>query len=233
MNTKKNIKICEEQLTEFEKELNLRLDFVQPTLRSIEPILCLRRIVLSQFANLLKEHISPIITNKINRIIGKSWLKSAEIARQNGLFHQAYAYILSSEKYHLKELFVEKAQLLWMKNDKDDAIKVLKRGLEEDFDMSFAESQKLVAKARLLYAIYNDETANVDIDVNLSYYKSSVEAYKEWESSLVHLAQYYDKFYDTVKNEEKEAKGMHFWNRFVSENFRDNRRGHLKDDLRH
>lgn len=45
--------------------------------------------------------------------------------------------------------------------------------------------RKICAKARLLIAKYNDETTNVDVDVNIGYYKESVEVFKQWEKSLV------------------------------------------------
>lgn len=37
----------------------------------------------------------------------------------------------------------------------------------------------------MLIAKYNDETTNVDVDVNIGYYKESVDAFKQWEKSLV------------------------------------------------
>lgn len=45
--------------------------------------------------------------------------------------------------------------------------------------------RKLCAKAKLLKAIYNDETTNVDMDVNITHYKEAVEVYRQWEKSLV------------------------------------------------
>ena len=45
--------------------------------------------------------------------------------------------------------------------------------------------RKICAKAKLLIAKYNDETTNVDVDVNIGYYKESVEVFKQWEKSLV------------------------------------------------
>lgn len=47
------------------------------------------------------------------------------------------------------------------------------------------DQKKICAKAKLLIAKYNDETTNVDVDVNIGYYKESVEVFKQWEKSLV------------------------------------------------
>lgn len=45
--------------------------------------------------------------------------------------------------------------------------------------------RKLCAKAKLLTAIYNDETSHVDMDVNIVHYKEAVDVYRQWEKSLV------------------------------------------------
>lgn len=45
--------------------------------------------------------------------------------------------------------------------------------------------RKICAKAKLLIAKYNDETTNVDVDVNIGYYKEAVDVFKQWEKSLV------------------------------------------------
>ena len=52
---------------------------------------------------------------------------------RDGLYQQAYTYMLNAEKYHLKELFVEKAKLYWEKGEQDPAFFTLRRGLEEHF----------------------------------------------------------------------------------------------------
>jgi serine/threonine-protein kinase ATR len=52
---------------------------------------------------------------------------------RDGLYQQAYTYILNAEKFHLKELFVEKAKLYWEKGEQDPAFLTLRRGLEEYF----------------------------------------------------------------------------------------------------
>jgi len=52
---------------------------------------------------------------------------------RDGLYQQAYTYMLNAEKYQLKELFVEKAKLYWEKGEQDPAFFTLRRGLEEHF----------------------------------------------------------------------------------------------------
>jgi hypothetical protein len=52
---------------------------------------------------------------------------------RDGLYQQAYTYMLNAEKFQLKELFVEKAKLYWEKGEQDPAFFTLRRGLEEHF----------------------------------------------------------------------------------------------------
>lgn len=58
-----------------------------------------------------------------------------------------------------------------------------------------------------MIASYNDTISNVDANTNIQHYKSAVETYKEWEKSLVHLAQYYDKVFNSLTEEDRDAKG--------------------------
>lgn len=67
--------------------------------------------------------------------------------------------------------------------------------------------RKICAEAKLLIATYNDSISNVDTSTNIQHYKSAVETYKEWEKSLVYLAQYYDKIFNALSDEERDTKG--------------------------
>ena len=56
----------------------------------------------------------------------------AFIHRDN-LYQQAYNYILNTEKYNPKELFIEKAKLHWDKGEQEQAFMTLKRGIQTFF----------------------------------------------------------------------------------------------------
>lgn len=58
-----------------------------------------------------------------------------------------------------------------------------------------------------MIASYNDAVSNVDTDTNIQHYKSAVEIFREWEKSLVHLAQYYDRVFSSFSDEDRDAKG--------------------------
>lgn len=139
------------------------------------------------------------------------------------MHQQAYTYTLKAEEYASPKLFLEKAKLHWLREEHDHALTVLRRGLEkiipetvgsgsgnsvnEFLNTLTLEERKICAEAKLLIASYNDTISNVDANTNLSHYKSAVETYKEWEKSLVCLAQYYDKMFHSLPDEDRDVKG--------------------------
>ncbi|XP_054272921.1 serine/threonine-protein kinase ATR-like [Macrosteles quadrilineatus] len=186
-----------------QKELDDRLKVVQTSYRVLQPILGVRRVVLS-LAKDIDPQLQPLFTTEI----GNSWLKSIEIARKSGHFQQAYTNILTVEPFKPKGLFVEKARLLWAKSEPEAALNTLKRGVERNFpnmdtdrsgstqssDESLQKDERrLCAEAYLLIAQYNDENANIDMDTNLRNYKRAVAVCQSWEKSYVSLAQCYYK----------------------------------------
>jgi hypothetical protein len=64
-----------------------------------------------------------------------------------------------------------------------------------------------LCQAKLLLATYNDETVNVDMDVNICNYKQAVDACRQWEKSSVCLAQYYDRVLGVMAEEERNSRG--------------------------
>ncbi|XP_053607158.1 serine/threonine-protein kinase ATR [Plodia interpunctella] len=176
-------------------EWRRRLSVVQSDVRTIEPLLRLRRILLQQTQTLL-EPTHPITSNNLKACIGDLWLQSAKHARKAGIFQQSYMYILNAEEYKPSQLFIEKAKMYWARAQHEHAFTTLKRGLDDaypDVRNLNNEQRKICAKAKLLIAKYNDETTNVDVDVNIGYYKESVDVFKQWEKSLVCLGAYYEK----------------------------------------
>ncbi|KZC05824.1 Serine/threonine-protein kinase atr [Dufourea novaeangliae] len=185
--------------------------------RGVEFVLSMRRATLD-----LAVHLEKEINNRENPVlkqeIGKIWLKSAKIARKRGLHQQAYMYILSaSDSCPLQQLYIEQAQLYWQKGCQEDAFTTLKRSFSSCFQPATyyrslsssecVEERKQCAKAKLLYAKYNDETVNVDTDANIINYKEAIEVWREWEKSLLFCAQYYESVIDRMTDEEKDRRG--------------------------
>lgn len=65
----------------------------------------------------------------------------------------------------------------------------------------------MCAKAKLLIATYNAATSNVEAVVNIEHYKEAVDMFKECEKSLVLLAQYYDKVFQNLSDDDRDTKG--------------------------
>lgn len=210
-NTKDN---CSENvLRNLLKNWTWRADILQPTSRIMEPILCLRRVILTECRNILSDQQSKI-DEIIREEIGHSWIKSSELARKAGKFQQSHLYILNAETYSTKELFLEKAKLFWSKNEQSTSLKILNQGLENllrlnpDLRQLEKSDQKLYAETKLLIATMNAESMNIQIESNIKLFKDSVAAFKESEKSFVYLAQYMDKVYASLtESDQKSEKG--------------------------
>ncbi|KAF7269206.1 hypothetical protein GWI33_017672 [Rhynchophorus ferrugineus] len=221
---------AEKIMKKLSNEWQLRIKVVQTNIRNLEPLLCLRRVVLNLGRNIAEEKM-PKAVPFFDELLGESWLQSVTIARNAGVLQQAYTYVLDAEKYNPPKLFIEKAKLHWMREEHEEALITLKRGLNcyipdnannqevQQIVANFSlENKKLCAEARLLIATYNDTICSVDVDMNLQQYKESMEVYKEWEKSLVCLAQYQDRIFKNYTGEDKDIKAsdlqLHIVNNF-------------------
>ncbi|KAJ8944483.1 hypothetical protein NQ314_009467 [Rhamnusium bicolor] len=195
-------------------EWMLRIKVVQESVRVIEPLLCLRRVSLNLAKKIAEEKV-PQAVPFLNSFIAECWLLSAKTARSAGMHQQAYTYTIKAEEYAPAMLFLEKAKLHWLREEHEQALTTLRRGLEtiipegERQQIAFLsiEQKRICAEARLLIATYNDTISNVDVEVNLQNYRDAIEVYREWEKSLVCLAQYYDKIFQNYSDEDRDAKG--------------------------
>ncbi|CAH1116639.1 unnamed protein product [Phaedon cochleariae] len=190
-------------------EWTLRIKVVEESVRIIEPLLSTRRVSLNLAKKIAEEKIQGAVPY-LDSLLGECWLLSAKIARSAGMHQQAYTYIVKAEEYAPKTLFLEKAKLHWLREEHEQALTTLRRGLEvlipEGNSPALSlEQRKLCAEAKLLIATYNDEISNVDADVNLHNYRKAVEMFKECEKSLVCLAQYYDKLFQNYSDTERDS----------------------------
>ncbi|MBZ3872591.1 Serine/threonine-protein kinase ATR [Sciurus carolinensis] len=81
-----------------------RLEMTQNSYRAKEPILALRRALLS--LNKRPDY---------NEMVGECWLQSARVARKAGHHQTAYNALLNAGESRLAELCVERAKWLWSK----------------------------------------------------------------------------------------------------------------------
>ncbi|XP_056649111.1 serine/threonine-protein kinase ATR-like isoform X3 [Diorhabda sublineata] len=207
-----NREYAENVIKKLSKEWSLRLKVVQESVGIIEPILCLRRVSLNLAKHIAEEKFQTALPY-LNSLIGESWLLSAKTARSAGMHQQAYTYSIKAEEYAPSTLFLDKAKLHWLREEHEQALHCLRRGVEvimpegSSPDMLTIEQRKLCAEAKLLMATYNEELSNVDIDVNRQIFKESVEIFKEWEKSLVCLAHFLDKLFQSYSSAEQDSRG--------------------------
>lgn len=110
-------------------------------------------------------------------------------------FHQAYNCILNAEQFNIPITFIEKAQLFWDKGNQDQCLFTLNRGIKEFFpddhpmftsnSSERIEERKMCAEAKLLYAVYSEETSNCTHETNISNYERAYIVCRQLEKSLV------------------------------------------------
>ncbi|XP_015183049.1 PREDICTED: serine/threonine-protein kinase ATR isoform X2 [Polistes dominula] len=188
------------------------------TSRGIEFVLGMRRAILDIALELYERKNFEGENLQIKQEIGKFWLKSAKIARKTGFHQQAYMHLLSAGDFcPPQEVAIEQAQLYWIKGNREQAFTTLKNCFKHHFrpvaiykQMQLSESieeRKQCAKAKLLFARYNDQTLNVDTDISIANYKEAIEVWRAWEKSLLACAQYYDSVVNRMADDEKDIKG--------------------------
>ncbi|KAG4077877.1 hypothetical protein HA402_013811 [Bradysia odoriphaga] len=191
---------------------NARLEILQPTARIIEPVLCLRRILLTECKQLFTAHIrnEPVLRNGIKMIdkyIGTSLMKSIELARNAEMYQQAQLFILNAETYSPPDLFIEKTKLHWVKGDQAACFNILGRGIEE-MEKSGAKElyPSIYGEAKFLFADYTAESKKSNPNKIQDLYKLAIHELKSSEKCLVHLAQYQDQIFAAMSDSEKHSK---------------------------
>lgn len=114
-----------------------RNNLIEPSLKSLEPILTLQR----SLADMMKTRYKTL-SRQINLNIGALWLHSARLSRESRSFERAHLCITQAQRFFTEarltgfellqksELLLEKAKLHWDRNDKTSAIRGLKLALD-------------------------------------------------------------------------------------------------------
>ncbi|XP_068194787.1 serine/threonine-protein kinase ATR [Antennarius striatus] len=177
-----------------------RLEMTQNSFRAKEPILALRRALLSLGPE-------PSSTD----LVGECWLQSARVARKAGHHQTAFNALLNAEHAHLAELVTEKAKWLWSKGDVHQALIVLQKGVNQCFpdDQPLLDPRSLQTKGRamLLVGRFMEETANFESNAIMKAYKDVTNLLPEWEDGNFYLAKYYDKVMPMVTDNKLEKQG--------------------------
>ncbi|XP_044230797.1 serine/threonine-protein kinase ATR [Thunnus albacares] len=177
-----------------------RLEMTQNSFRAKEPVLALRRALLSLGSKPMSKEL-----------VGECWLQSARVARKAGHHQTAFNALLNAENTHLAELVTEKAKWLWSKGDVHQALIVLQKGVAQCFpdDQPLMDPRSLQTKgkAMLLVGRFMEETANFESNAIMKAYKDVTNLLPEWEDGNFYLAKYYDKVMPMVTDNKLEKQG--------------------------
>ncbi|XP_075426221.1 serine/threonine-protein kinase ATR isoform X3 [Ascaphus truei] len=177
-----------------------RLEMTQNSYRAREPILALRRALLT--LNKRSDYIDTV---------GECWLQSARVARKAGHHQTAYNSLLNAGESRLSELNVERAKWLWSKGDVHQALIVLQKGEELCFPDNRpppdTKNQLIHGRAMLLVGRFMEETANFESNAVMKKYKDVTGLLPEWEDGHFYLAKYYDKLMPMVTDNKMEKQG--------------------------
>ncbi|XP_032120263.1 serine/threonine-protein kinase ATR isoform X4 [Sapajus apella] len=181
-----------------------RLEMTQNSYRAKEPILALRRTLLS--LNKRPDY---------NEMVGECWLQSARVARKAGHHQTAYNALLNAGESRLAELYVERAKWLWSKGDVHQALIVLQKGVELCFPENETplegKNMLIHGRAMLLVGRFMEETANFESNAIMKKYKDVTACLPEWEDGHFYLAKYYDKLMPMVTDNKMEKQGDLIW----------------------
>nr|XP_020472290.1 serine/threonine-protein kinase ATR isoform X1 [Monopterus albus] len=177
-----------------------RLEMTQNSFRAKEPILALRRALLSLGSQ-----------SVCKELVGECWLQSARVARKAGHHQTAFNALLNAENMHLAELVTEKAKWLWSKGDVHQALIVLQKGVAQCFPddqpLNDPRSLQTKGKAMLLVGRFMEETANFESNAIMKAYRDVTNLLPEWEDGNFYLAKYYDKVMPMVTDNKLEKQG--------------------------
>ncbi|XP_038156648.1 serine/threonine-protein kinase ATR isoform X1 [Cyprinodon tularosa] len=187
-------------LTKLPPHWSNRLEMTQNSFRAKEPILALRRALLS---------LRP--QPACQGLVGECWLQSARVARKAGHHQTAFNALLNADDTNLAELVTEKAKWLWSKGDVHQALIVLQKGVAQCFPddqlLTDPHNLQIKGKAMLLVGRFMEETANFESNAIMKAYKDVTNLLPEWEDGNFYLAKYYDKVMPMVTDNKLEKQG--------------------------
>lgn len=194
--------------------LDHRLDVMESSFKSKEPVLNLKRILLALHGEEFKLTIEQ----------DNSWLKTAKIARKDGLFQTAYSSLLNVNANNRSDFLIEQAKWYACQKDLHNALLTLQKGsaaaVEQRRYVEESNNHFYAAKISLLKAIWMEETEYYEPEPVLAQYKDAVEKNVKWEKGHFCLAKYYEKLMNAWDgNKEGRKKGKQDFIRFVVKHY--------------
>jgi len=181
-----------------------RLHISQPSFRTREPILNLRRVVLKLLPS----------SDELQKEQGKSWLQSAKAARVAGHVQTADSSLLSASAFSLPSLCIERAKWMASQGDVHQALISLQRAVSEQWPdgsstVSDGEADRFIhAKALLLIGRWMEETAHYAANRAIQQYKEVTTLHGDWENGHFYLGKYYDKLMAACTDGEEKSNTL-------------------------
>ena len=126
--------------TELLLEFSNRIDLSQNSWKIVGPVLRLRRVCLE----IARDRVMPFneeLGSRFDFEVGELWLRSARLAREAGMYQEAYSFLLETNRFNNMETFLESARLSWDRGQGWEAINILNKGLSDHFPQVEIESQ--------------------------------------------------------------------------------------------
>ena len=199
-------------IQELFEEWSMRITFSQYSLANLEPVLKVRRSLLSIYLDQLKEKGDvnkemDLLQNELK----ECWQLSSKVARKAGQCQKAYSILLEAKGLHHPSLFIERSKIHWARGFKTEAISELKSGLIRQYpaygpDVWHSKSQGklqlpaisnedkvICSKAKSLLAKYVDEASNFDADMVQSLYNEARILAPQQEDIYYSIGKFFDK----------------------------------------
>ncbi|KAH9248203.1 hypothetical protein BASA81_014163 [Batrachochytrium salamandrivorans] len=113
------------------KSWDMRLKITFPSYRQREPILSLRRVLLSMVESVFYNANLETVSDYVSRENGRLWLQTAKDARKAGYLQTAYGATLHAMHFKVPQVVMERAKLLWAYGQRHQAIWELERAREK------------------------------------------------------------------------------------------------------
>eukprot|EP00117_Sycon_ciliatum_P028234 scpid3506/ scgid2987/ Serine/threonine-protein kinase atr; Ataxia telangiectasia and Rad3-related protein len=165
------------------------LELVQDSYHLREPILSLRRTLLTMFPR----------SEMVEKELGRAWLLSAQAARRAGSSVAAYSSLVNVRSTQIPEVCLEKSLLLWQQGHYQQAVLDLQRDISTHWGTDPTDTQSQVAKnnavqarALLQLGCWMEERSLYGCDTVLKQYEEVVKLHPDWSDGHFHLAKYCD-----------------------------------------
>ncbi|WFD35666.1 non-specific serine/threonine protein kinase [Malassezia cuniculi] len=163
-----------------EDSLSARFHATQPSFRTREPLLSIRR---SAFLACARSSREPI---------GECWLLTAKSARRAGHLQTAYSAVLQALHFDAPNAYIQKAKLFAHTDQVQGALRELAHVLDQGEQPEALSDRRARARATLLRARLVEATARFQQNEIVQYYKECTQLDPDSEKIWYHLGRFYD-----------------------------------------